>query len=384
MSRPPRFFATCGQGIEPWLFQEAQALGLPGATQAPGGVAFDGDRVDGMRACLWLRSATRVLEVVGGGPARSETGLYKAAKAVPWERWLTPETTFRVDATVAHSALTHSGYVALKTKDGLVDRLRQKLGSRPSVSVDDPQAWIRVRLYRDQVTFALDLAGYPLHLRGLDRDGGIAPLKETLAAALALATDWDGTSPLYDPFCGTGTLAVEAAWIHMNRAPGLDRVFGFEGLADHAADPWSTLIDEALAAVKPQPPGPIILSDWDAEQRHRARQLLDSAEIKAEVKSADARSFTPTEGPGVILTNPPYGERLDPEGGIPRLYRAFGDRLKSHGTGCTLHMITTPACLKTLGLRTERKLPFYNGDLDCRLVRVPLFQGARKDQRGRR
>lgn len=368
-----RFFITCAHGIEDTLLTEARSLGLKKATRNPGGVAFEGSREEAMKACLWLRCATRVLQIVGGGPARGEAALYQAARAIPWERWIRPDRTFRVDATVGHSALTHSGYVALKVKDALVDRIRARKGRRPSVDTDRPDVRVRVRLHRDRATFSLDLAGEALHRRGWRTEAGEAPLKESLAAALVLASGWTPDTPLYDPFCGSGSILIEAAWIATHRAPGLDRRFAFEGLSDHKPGPWRALKDEARAAILEAPPAPILGADLDRSQVMRARKAAKAAGLNLRIDQADARQFTPSVGPGHIICNPPYGERLSEEEAVKDLYADFGDRLKESGQGCTLHLLTDRQLIGALRLKIKRRQPFFNGDIDCRLITVPVY-----------
>ena len=375
-----RFFATCPRTLEPWLIEEAQQLELPHAQVRHGGVAFDGDGRAAMRACLWLRCASRVLEILDEGPAPNERGLYERARSLPWHRFLSPERTFRVDATVANSRLTHSQFVALKAKDAIVDSLRDRFGARPSVSLDRPDVWIRLRLHRNTLTTALDLSGAPLHRRGARMDGGRAPLKENLAAAIIRATGWRGETPLYDPFCGSGTLGVEAAAVVMDRAPGLERPFAFTALPDYDPTAWRAMRDAAQERAE-QAAGkahaPIILSDNDPAQVRRARRHAQDAGVSSAIQRIDrldALSFEPTEGAGLIVTNPPFGERMS-EAEVGELLRAFGDRLKASATDSQLYLLTRHDHVRAIGLRPCRRIPLLNGDIDCRLLNIPLYTG---------
>lgn len=379
------YFATCPGGVEPFLAQEAAELGLPRATAEghTGGVAFGGTRQDAMRACLWLRCAARVLRVLLEGPARTPEQLYATVAQVDWPRWITPRHTFRVDATLQKSSLRHSGFAALKAKDAIVDRIRKARGRRPDVDRERPDVVVRLRVYGERVTVSLDLAGRPLHQRGWRRGGGEAPMKEALAAAVVRASGWDGSRPLYDPFCGGGTIGIEAAWQVQDRAPGLGRGFAFERLDDHDADAWTRLVEDARArrdagagrSVR------IELSDIDGSAVARARRHASTAGVELNVRQADARRFRPAAGAGDIVTNPPYGERLGEGDEVDALYRAFGDALKRDAGGCDLWLFTGLDRVRSLGLKPRRRIPLFNGPIECRLLHVPLFAGNERDRR---
>ncbi|MCB9755471.1 MAG: methyltransferase [Myxococcales bacterium] len=374
------WFATCPRGVEPWLAEEARELGLPEPEERAGGVAFAGDWSAATRACLWLRCAVRVLRIVGEGPADSADALYRSAARVDWARWISPQQRFRVDATLQRSALRHSGFAALKVKDALVDRVRAATGRRPDVDRDRPDVRVRARVHEREVIFSLDLAGRPLHERGWRSRGGEAPMKESLAAALLRASGWRGDQPLYDPFCGGGTIGIEAAWIAERRAPGLAGGFAFERWPQHDARAWARQLDEARAlneearaAARP----PILLSDLDRHAVGRAREHARAAGVALEVRRADALEFTPSAGPGLIACNPPYGERMGEDlDALDQLYRGFGDRLKRVGEGCELAWFTALDRARALGLKPRRRVPFFNGPIECRLLLVPLFSGS--------
>ena len=372
-----RHFATCPRGVEPWLAAEASELELPDPQIARGGVAFGGSREDAMRACLWLRCAARVLEVLDEGPAYNEDGLYRRVQRIDWSRWLNNDTTFRVDATVSSSRIRHSQYVALKAKDAIVDRLRDARGRRPSVSLDEPDVRVRLRLNKDRLTICLDLSGEPLHKRSGRVDAGIAPIRESLAAALVRASGWRGERAFYDPFCGGGTIGIEAASLALDRAPGLYRQFGFERLPGHQVGIWQTMRREALARERTSLDVPIILSDIGRRPIERAERAIAAAKVTdaIELRRADARRFALDAGPGVVLTNPPYGERLGNDEEVRALYKAFGDHLKAAAEGCDVWFFTRADLIGGIGLRPSRRHPFFNGDLDCRLAWIPIYSG---------
>ncbi len=371
------WFATCPRGVEPWLAAEVRELGLPDPEERTGGVAFAGDWSAATRACLWLRSAVRVLRILGEGPAHSADALYDSAARVDWRRWISPHQRFRVDATLQRSRIRHSGFAALKVKDAIVDRVRASAGKRPDVDRDRPDVRVRARVLEGQVTFALDLAGRPLHERGWRERAGEAPMKETLAAAVVRASGWDGARPLYDPFCGGGTIGIEAAWKALRRAPGLDGAFAFTRWPSHDEGAWARQLEEARDLQRRELEAPIVLSDHDPRAIKRARLHARAAGVQLELRRADAREFSPDAGAGAIVCNPPYGERMgDDLDAIDQLYREFGDRLKKTGAGCELAWFTAFDRVRALGLKPRRRVPFFNGPIDCRLLLVPLFAGS--------
>ncbi len=226
------FFATTAKGIEEVLADELTVLGIAVAAVEAGGVRFTGDMNDCYRANLWLRTASRVLMPLAGFPCDTPQALYDGVRAISWYDLITPEMTLAVDCNLRDSAMTHSGFVALKTKDAIVDAIRDRFGSRPDVDTRDPDLRVNVHLVKNRCTVSLDTSGIPLDRRGYRLERNEAPLRETLAAALIMLSGWDGTVPLADPMCGSGTIPIEAALKAACRAPGILRAgFRLQALA---------------------------------------------------------------------------------------------------------------------------------------------------------
>src|SRR5205085_1747209 len=237
-----RYFATCARGIEPTLADELRALGADAVQPGRGGVQFRGDRALLYRANLWLRTAIRVLMPVLEAPVTSPEELYDAVRSVDWSQYLTPEHTLAVDCNVRDSRLTHSKYAALKTKDAICDQFVERVGRRPSVDVDEPMVGLNLHVYRDRAVLSLDSTGESLHKRGYRPVLTKAPLNEALAAGLIFLSGWNSQTPLIDPMCGSGTFPIEAAWIALQRPPGLTRRrFGFHGWPDFDVALWTAL-----------------------------------------------------------------------------------------------------------------------------------------------
>ncbi len=320
-----RFFATCAKGTEGALRRELVALRLRGVRGERGGVGFEGDLEAGMRACLHSRVAMRVLLELASFPAPDPTALYDGVRTVDWTEWLTARSTLAVEATVRDSALTHSGYVALKVKDAVVDALRDRLGARPDVDAKDPDVRIVLHLARDEADLSLDLAGDPLHRRGYRAAMTPAPLKETLAAAVLSLGGVDPSLPFVDPMCGSGTLAIEHALAARRIAPGLHRAFGFQRWPPYRGrwqSGWDRMKEEARRAVLPACPAPVRACDFSAKVLDAARRNAAAAGVAQDLRfeQADVRDLAPdaSEAPGTVCTNPPYGERLMGRGAPPR------------------------------------------------------------------
>jgi len=311
------FFATCAKGTEGALRRELVALKLRHVRGDRGGVAFEGDLEAAMRACLHSRVAMRVVLQLAGFPAADATALYDGVRALDWDTWLTARTTLAVDATVRDSAITHSGFAALKVKDAVVDALRDKLGARPDVDPKDPDVRIVLHLSRDQAELGLDLAGEPLHKRGYRSGKTPAPLKETLAAAVLALGGVSPERPFVDPMCGSGTLAIEHALAARKVAPGLGRAFGFQRWPPYRGalqSAWDRMKEEARRAALPAAPAPILARDFAQKAIDAARRNAAAAGVERDIRfeQGDVRKLAPLESmaAGAVCTNPPYGERL--------------------------------------------------------------------------
>jgi putative N6-adenine-specific DNA methylase len=364
------------------LADELGALGAHQVTPASGGVAFAGDRALLYRANLWLRTANRVLVPLAEGSCRSAEELYRLARGLDWPARLTPQMTVAVEAAVRDSTLAHSRFVEQKTKDAIVDAVREATGRRPSVDVAFPSLRVHVRLLRDRATLSLDASGRSLHERGYRVAGGPAPLKETLAAAVVLLSGWQPALPLVNPMCGTGTLAIEAALVAAGRPPGLGRRFGFETWRDLDRALWQRVQKQAERSPAPPFGAPILASDQDARAVAATRRNVTAAGVaeRVHVERCAAEQVHVPAGlpPGVILVNPPYGERLGDEGRLAPLYRALGDAWKQRFDGWTAWILTgNPRLAGAVGLRPSRRIPLFNGPIECRLLRYALYAPAR-------
>jgi putative N6-adenine-specific DNA methylase len=367
-----RFFATAAKGTEPALRDELRELRLRGVRADRGGVHFEGAMLDAARACLWSRVAVRVLLEVAVFEARDGEALYAGARAVDWTAWMTPRTTVAVRATCRSSQLTHSQFVAQKTKDAVVDALRDRLGERPSVDRDDPDGLLAVHVARDVATVYLDVGGASLHERGWRAKAGAAPLRETLAAAVLRLSGWDRAKPLVDPMCGAGTLAIEAAAWSRRMAPGLARPrFGFERWASHddaERRAVTAMRAEARAAVLPE--GPRVLAcDVDPRAVDLARDNARRAGVTLSVERRDVRDLAPLEPPGFVVSNPPYGERLAADAALyDELARALR-RMEGHTVALLAGTPDIPAAMRRAIHRdADRWWLLYNGPIECRLL----------------
>jgi putative N6-adenine-specific DNA methylase len=368
-----RYFATCGRGIEPMLAGELRALGAAEVAPGRGGVAFAGPAELLYRANLWLRTAVRVLWPLLEAPVTSTDELYDQVRGIDWSRHLTPEHTLAVDCNVRDSNITHSKYAALRVKDAICDQFVERTGRRPSVDVDTPMLGFNLHIYRNQATLSLDSSGESLHKRGYRPILTRAPLNEALAAAILLRTGWRGAVPLVDPMCGSGTLPIEAAWLALERPPGLTRRrFGFMGWMSYDVELWTHLRDEARRGVRKALPAPI----WGSDVRGDAVSFSISNARAAGIghllrfHKQDLRDFRPEGEPGVIVCNPPYGERIGDERELMGLYRLLGEVHAQRCAGWTLWVFTgNPRLAEAIGLSPAEEVPLFNGKIPCRLLR---------------
>lgn len=379
MSPRSVYFATCAPGIEPLLHGEARALKLAKIERQVGGVRFEGSLEDAWRANLWLRTAVRVLHRLTRFPASDGEALFEGASSVDWTRYLRSDGTLWIDAQTKESALDHSHYVEQRVKDAIVDQLRQPDGTRPEISREDPDLRVHVHLWRDRVTLSLDSSGESLHKRGWRQKQGRAPLAETLAAAMLLHSGWDGRSPLLDPFCGSGTLLVEAASLAAGRAPGLTRRrFGFESWPGHDERAFRAFVEKARSAERPLKKLTLWGADIDPERVSEARENAASAgfEDRIQLEVADAKQFAPRRGwNGFVVTNPPYGERVGDPAQLTTLYASFGRALREHCAGYRYAILSGNArWLEPLALKASESLALTNGSIECELLTGEIAQ----------
>lgn len=377
MSERHIFFATCLQGLEPVLHAEAKHLRLARIERQVGGVHFEGTLHDAWRANLELRTAGRVLLRVARFEAGDGDALYRGASGVDWTRFLSAGGTLHVQARSNQSQLDHTLFVEQRVKDAVVDGFREREGQRPSVDATEPDLRIHVHLFRDRCTLLADTTGAPLYKRGWRRTQGRAPLTETLAAGLLALSDWDGRSPLIDPFCGSGTILVEAALRASGIPVGSFRDgFAFERWPGHEAPRWRKLLE---AARSPRPlPKRLVLrgSDSDPARLEDARANLAAVgwEEQVQLELADAAEFAPRRGwNGWVVSNLPYGRRVGSIEPLVHLHRRFGARLREHCAGYHVALLTgDPRLADALELHRPTRLGLRNGPIECELVLAQL------------
>ena len=369
-------FATCARGLEAELQREVAELRLARPERQVGGVAFRGELADVWKANLGLRTAGRVLWRLARFEAADSNALYAGAREVPWERWVAPEGSLAVRARTSDSELTHSGFVAQRVKDAVCDHLRERFGVRPSVDREAPELAIYAHVARNRCTLLADSSGESLYKRGWRRFQGRAPLAETLAAGCVMLSGWDRRAPLVDPFCGSGTLLVEAALLASAAPPGQFRSFAFERWPGHDARAWAEF--RAERAARASRPRRLILqgSDSDPGAIAGARENLAAAGLDdwIELEVLDARDREWKRGWNAqIATNPPFGERLGSPAALELVYRAFGRRVAAACAGYRMAVLCSrPELVAALGLEARRRLPLANGPLECELALFEL------------
>ena len=363
------FFATAAKGTEPALRDELRWLKFSGVRADRGGVHFKGEFSEGMRACLWSRIALRVLCRVATFEAPTPDALYEGAHNVDWSEFLNATTTLAVTAHIRSSLMTHSGAVALRVKDAVVDTLRDKFGARPNVEKHDPDVHIVVHLAKDYAELYVDFAGESLHKRGYRREAREAPLRENLAASMLWLGGWDQRRPLADPMCGSGTILIEAAGWARRQAPGLSRkAFGFtrsSAFDETHKEEWQKLLDDANARLLPLDETPEIWGgDIDPRAVELAKRNAALADVKITFEVADVADLAPAPVPGQIVVNPPYGVRLVAQDelydNMARTFQTMQD-----------HRITVladgPGIETAMGQRPSGIFAVFNGDLECRI-----------------
>lgn len=399
-------FAPCPRGLEVVLVEELAELGVGPAHATAGGVHFSATWPDVYRINLHSRIASRVLVRVVQGRYRTEDDIHRLAHAQDWTVWFAAERTLRVDTTGGSgkhkSGLKSLEFVTLRVKDGICDRFREATGVRPSVDTREPDVRVFAYLDANTCTLYLDTSGEPLFKRGWRGETGDAPLRENLAAGILRLAGWKPGVALLDPMCGSGSFVVEAAQTAFGIAPGETRHFGFEKLNNFDSDGWermrsasaSTPDDDALAAV-----ALIHGSDVSGDAVAMTRANLESAGIPVDVaariapKQIDARQVKPPAASGLVIVNPPYGERLSVRGErgehgrgdqssadeLTVFFKEFGDTLKQRFAGWTCHILTSDMDLqKKLRLSPDRRVVLFNGAIECRLFRFEVVAGQHR------
>ncbi|MEQ9916872.1 bifunctional 23S rRNA (guanine(2069)-N(7))-methyltransferase RlmK/23S rRNA (guanine(2445)-N(2))-methyltransferase RlmL [Pectobacterium aroidearum] len=368
-------FASTARGLEELLKSELESLGAQSCTVVQGGVHFEGDNRLLYRSLLWSRLASRILLPLNEFKVHSDLDLYLGVQAIDWSTVFSIDKTFAVHFTGTNEDIRNSQYGALKVKDAIVDSFTRKTGQRPDVAKQQPDIRVNVFLQRDTASVSLDLSGEGLHQRGYRDLAGLAPLKENLAAAIVLRSGWQNGTPLVDPMCGSGTLLIEAAMIASDRAPGLHRThWGFNAWLKHDAELWREVTSEAQQRARQglqTTTSRFFGSDNDRRvidiAKANARRAGVAELISFGVKDAAQLQNPLPEGPkGTVISNPPYGERLESEPALIALHNMLGRKMKSDFGGWQLSLFSaSPELLSCLQLRAERQFKAKNGPLDC-------------------
>ncbi|KPK93778.1 MAG: RNA methyltransferase [Deltaproteobacteria bacterium SM23_61] len=377
-----RIVITCAKGVPPFLKEEVLSLGLPVLSETVAGVETEGTEEDAMRLNLFLRTGQRVLLLLREMEALNADDLYRGISRIAWEDYVPPEDYLCVTSAVDNPTIRDSRFANLKCKDAIVDRIMRKVGRRPDSGPERTGAVVDLYWKGDLCLVYLDTSGEPLYRRGYRRIPLHAPMQETLAAAVIQATGWKGEGNFVNPMCGSGTVAVEAVLMALDMAPGLLRKnFGFMHLKGFNRSSWKKMQEEARARVKKSFPGKLVATDIDPGAIRASRQNAAAAGIAPHIEfSVGDYSETPLpEGGGVVILNPEYGERMGRIEELKEVYRGIGDFFKKKCQGYTGYLFTGNLDLaKKVGLKSRRRIPFFSGNIECRLLEYNLYEGSRR------
>ena len=369
-------------GLEPVLAKELTQLGANNVQIGRRMVSFTGDKEMMYRANFQLHTAIRILKPIRHFKAKSADDVYEEIKKIDWSQYLEPEKTFAVDSVVFSEEFRHSKFVSYKVKDAIVDYFREKTGKRPNISIANPDIRLHIHIAEDQCTLCLDSSGESLHRRGYRQESVEAPLNEVLAAGMILMSGWQGDTDFIDPMCGSGTLPIEAALIARNMAPGLFRKeYAFEKWPDFDADLFDDIYNDE--SQEREFKHHIYGYDVDIKAVNTARLNVKAAGLTSiiTINQQDFKDFTQPQNKSIMITNPPYGERIS----TPDLlgtYRMIGERLKHQFKGNDAWILSyREECFEQIGLKPSIKIPLYNGSLECEFRRYQMFDGKLKDFR---
>ncbi len=372
-----RYFATVARSLESIAAGEIERLGGLEVRPDFTGVHFVGDKATLYRVNLWARTIFRVLVPLREFYCPSSDILYREVQKIPWDKYLQSHNTLAVNCTGSNQKLNHTHFTALQVKNAIVDQQRRKFGQRSSIDAKNPDVLVNVHIQQDRCILSLDSSGASLHRRGYRQAMGSAPLKETLAAALLDMAQWDSSLPFLDPLCGSGTLPLEAGLKALNIAPGLFRQkFGFENFPDFDQQLWQQLVTEAKNSQLHELKAPIWGSDRDANVLSGARSNTVRCGIENYIQftQAELASLEAPAPRGMIICNPPYGERLGEAQELGALYKSLGDIFKQRFKGWTAFILTgNKELAKKVGLRASGRIPVYNGAIACTLIKYELY-----------
>jgi 23S rRNA G2445 N2-methylase RlmL len=378
-----KILITCPKGIVPWLAQEVRTLGFPVLAEGEAAVETEGSLADTMPLNLHIRTGHRVLYLIGAFGAENPQELYSGIRNIPWEKLLHesgPHAYLCVTSTADTPTIKDGRFVNVKAKDAVVDRLMERCGSRPDSGPDRDRAVVHIYWRGGEILVYIDTSGEPLSRRGYRKIPLAAPMQETLAAAVILATGWRGRTSFVNPMCGSGTLAIEAALFAEGKAPGLLRSnYGFIHIKGFDPATWRK-IRAAAHAMRKETAAQIIATDIDPRAVAAARQNARTAGVEKRI-AFTVCPFAKTPVPersGVVILNPPYGERTGEIATLTGLYREIGDYFKQKCGGYLGYIFTGNTTLaKQVGLRTKRRIIFYNGEIECRLLEYELYEGTK-------
>ena len=381
-----KFFASCPRGLEALLAEDLTAAGVKDLKAIPGGVHFVADWPTCYAANLHSRIATRILWRVAHGRYAKEDDIYKLALDSPWGKWFAATQTIRVDVTAVKSPLKSLEFITLRIKDAICDRFRADTGKRPNVDTREPDVRMHGFITADECTLYIDTSGAPLYQRGLRQKTVEAPLKENVAAGIIRLSGWQPGMPLLDPMCGSGTFLTEAAQMALNIAPGAGgRSFGFQRLKNFQLGVWKDMLDEAMDAEKPAAFAGIYGSDISPVSVRAALANLDRAGLLPAVKLSSG-DILEIEAPvrdegetGIMIANPPYGERLSEQEELAAFYPQLGSALKRNFAGWNCYLLTADMRMpKLMRLTPSKKTPLYNGAIECRLFEFKMVAGSNR------
>jgi putative N6-adenine-specific DNA methylase len=372
-----QYFATVARGLETIAAQELESLGAQDVKPDFTGVYFAGDRALLYRVNLWSRTIFRVLMPIAEFQCYDSDKLYREVQKIPWDEYLDPDNTLAVNCTGGNDKLNHTHFTALQVKNAIADQQRLQFNKRSNVDVENPDLLINLHIHRDRAILSLDSSGGSLHRRGYRPAMGLAPLKETLAAALLEMAEWTPDLPFLDPMCGSGTLPLEATLKALNIAPGLFREkFGFMTWRDFDEPLWDKLWAEAENSELPELKETIAGCDRDSDMLDQARTNAQQAGISGKIKFArtELSELEPPTDRGILICNPPYGERLGDASELGDLYKMLGDIFKQRFKGWNAFILTgNKELAKKVGLRTSKRIPVFNGSIPCTLLKYELY-----------
>lgn len=377
-----KILITCPKGIPPFLKQELISLGFPVLSEQSAGVETEGTLDDTLRLNLAIRTGHRVLYLLREFPAAHADDLYREVLALAWEDYIDEQGRLSLTSSVDNPTIKDQRFASLKCKDAIVDRIREKRGRRPDTGPERDRSVVHLYWKDGRAAVYLDTSGEPLSRRGYRKIPLAAPMQETLAAAVVLATGWNGAGNFINPMCGSGTLAIEAALIGLGRAPGLLRSnFGFMHIKGWNEAFWNELREKARKEAKKSLPDRIIATDIDPKAVAAAQKNATTAGVEHLIEFGVCNySDTPIpEGGGVVVLNPEYGERMGETATLEGAYKGIGDFFKQKCRGYTGYVFTgNPGLARKVGLKPKRSIPFFNSGIECRLLEYDLYEGSRK------